>query len=92
MFFRPTGKLEVLDAEGKAVETADFPSLPVLRQRDQRFLFPLKTHLEVGHYKLRTRVDIGTGEIQEGSLDVAVEPTPETPEGQPATVPQHPKN
>jgi len=91
MFFRPTGKLEVLDAEGKAVETADFPSLPVLRQRDQRFLFPLKTHLEVGHYKLRTRVDIGTGEIQEGSLDVAVEPTPETPEVQPGPVPQHPQ-
>jgi hypothetical protein len=91
MYFRPTGKLEVLDAEGKAVETADFPSLPVLRQRDQRFLFPLKTHLEEGHYKLRTRVDIGTGEIQEGSLDVSVEPTPEAPEVQPGPVPQHPQ-
>ena len=91
MYFRPTGKLEVLDAEGKAVETADFPSLPVLRQRDQRFLFPLKTHLEVGHYKLRTRVDIGTGEIQEGSLDVSVEPTPEAPEVQPGPVPHHPQ-
>jgi hypothetical protein len=91
MFFRPTGKIEVLDGEGKVVETADFPSLAVLRQRDQRFLFPLKTHLEVGHYKLRTRVDIGTGEIQEGSLDVALEPTPETPEVQPGAVPQHPQ-
>ena len=91
MYFRPTGKLEVLDAEGKAVETADFPSLPVLRQRDQRFLFPLKTHLEAGHYKLRVRIDIGTGEIQEGSLDVSVEPTPEAPEVQPGPVPQHPQ-
>jgi hypothetical protein len=79
-YFRPTGKLEVLDAEGKAVETADFPSLPVLRQRDQRFIFPLKTKLEAGRYKLRARVDIGTGEVQEGSAEVAVEapaaPTP----------------
>ena len=91
MHYRPTGKIEVLDAEGKAVETADFPSLAVLRQRDQRFLFPLKTHLEEGHYKLRVRVDIGTGEIQEGSVDVAVGPTQEAPEVQPATAPQHPK-
>jgi len=91
MYFRPTGKLEVLDAEGKAVERADFPSLPVLRQRDQRVLFPLKTHLEAGHYKLRVRIDIGTGEIQEGSLDVSVEPTPEAPEVQPGPVPQHPQ-
>jgi hypothetical protein len=89
--FRPAGKLEVIDAEGKVVETADFPSLPVLRQRDQRFLFPLKTHLEVGHYKLRARVDIGTGEIQEGSLDVAVDATPEPPEVQAGLVPQPPQ-
>ena len=73
MYYRPMGKLEVLDAEGKAMETADFPSLPVLRERDQRFLFPIKTHLGAGHYKLRARVDIGTGEIQEGSADVVVD-------------------
>jgi hypothetical protein len=91
MFYRPTGKLEVLDAEGKVVEAAELPSLPVLRQRDQRFLFPLKTHLEVGHYKLRARVDIGTGEVQEGSLDVSVDATPEGPEVQPQPVPQHPQ-
>jgi hypothetical protein len=86
MFFRPTGKLEVLDGQGKVAETADFPSLAVLRQRDQRFLFPLKTRLDAGHYQLRARVDIGTGEIQEGSLDVAVEPAAEAPEVQPTPV------
>lgn len=85
MYYRPKGKLEVLDAEGKAVETADFPSLPVLRQRDQRFLFPLKTHLEAGHYKLRARVDIGTSEIQEGSLEVSVDATPPAPPENPAS-------
>jgi hypothetical protein len=90
MFYRPTGKLEVLDAEGKVVEAVDLPPLPVLRQRDQRFLLPLKTHLEVGHYKLRARVDIGTGEIQEGSLDVSVDASSEAPEVQPPPVPQHP--
>jgi hypothetical protein len=90
MFYRPTGKLEVLDGEGKAVETAELPSLPVLRQRDQRFLFPLKTRLEAGHYKLRTRVDIGTGEIQQGSLDVAVEPSSEAPQKEPQPAPQPP--
>jgi hypothetical protein len=91
MFYRPTGKLEVLDAEGKAVEMADLPSLPVLRQRDQRFLFPLKTHLEDGHYKLRTRVDMGTGEIQEGSLEVTVVPAAEVPKVELPTVPPHPE-
>jgi hypothetical protein len=76
MYYRPTGKLDVLDGEGKTVESADFQSLPVLRERSQRFVFPLKTHLDVGQYKLRARVDIGTGEIQEGTADVAVDPAP----------------
>jgi hypothetical protein len=74
MYFRPVGKLQVVDDKGQEVETQEFQSLPVLRERDQRFLFPLKTHLETGHYKLRARVDIGTGEIQEGVADVSVEP------------------
>jgi len=73
MYYRPTGKLEVLDADGKAVETLDFPSLAVLRERSQRFLFPLKTRLEAGNYKLRVRVDLGAGEVQEGVVDVTVE-------------------
>jgi hypothetical protein len=83
MHFRPTGKLEVLDAAGKAVETVDFPSLPILRERSQRVIFPLKTHLEPGHYQLKVNVDIGTSEIQQGTADVAVEaappPAPEPP-------------
>jgi len=79
MYFRPTGKIEVLDGEGKALETLDFPSLPVLRQRDQRFLFPLKTRLEPGHYTLRANVDLGTGEIQVGSAEVAVHPAQPAP-------------
>jgi len=73
MYYRPTGKLDVLDAEGKNIESVDFQSLPVLRERSQRFVFPIKMHLEPGQYKLRARVDIGTGELQEGTADVVVD-------------------
>jgi hypothetical protein len=73
MYYRPIGKVELLDAEGKTIESANFQSLPVLRERKQRFLFPIKTHLEPGHYKLRARVDIGAGELQEGTADVTVD-------------------
>jgi hypothetical protein len=80
MYFRPTGKLEVLDDQGKVAETEDFAALPVLRERSQRFVFPLKAHLDPGHYKLRAQVDIGTGEIQQGSADVTVDqPGPPPP-------------
>ncbi len=84
MHFRPTGKLEVLDAGDEVVETVDFPSLAILRERSQRVIFPLKTHLEPGHYTLRVKVDIGTGEIQQGTADVVVEAAPPPPEAQPA--------
>jgi hypothetical protein len=86
MYFRPTGKLEVLNAEGKAVETVDFPSLPVLRERSQRVIFPLKTNLEPGHYTLRVNVDMGTGEIQQGTAEVAVDAPPPPPAAKPAKV------
>jgi hypothetical protein len=84
MHFRPTGKLEVLDAAGKAVETADFPSLAVLRERSQRVIFPIKTHLEPGRYTLRVNVDIGMADIQQGTADVVVEAAPPKPEVKPA--------
>jgi hypothetical protein len=71
-YYRPSGKLEVLDAQGKIVESDEFPSLPVLRERDQRIVFPL-VKLEPGLYKLRARVDIGMSDIQEGTADVVVE-------------------
>ena len=82
MVFRPTGKLEVLDAAGKTVETEDFPSIAVLRERSQRVIFTLKTYLDPGHYTLRVNVDIGTGEIQQGTADVAVEAAPKAPAAQ----------
>jgi hypothetical protein len=74
MYFRPTGTVDVLDETGSAVETIDFTPLPVLRQRDQRFVFPVKTELSGGHYKVRVRLDIGADEIQQGVADVRVAP------------------
>jgi len=76
MYYRPTGTVDVLDVDGNIVESADFQSVPVLRERSQRFLFPIKTHLDPGQYKLRVRVDIGTSELQEGNADVTVDAAP----------------
>ncbi len=73
MYFRPTGKLDVLDAAGKVIESDDFQSIPVLPNREQRFLFPLSVPLEAGTYTLRARVDIGNGEIQEGKAVVSAD-------------------
>ena len=73
MYFRPTGKLEVVDAQGTVLETEDFQSFPVLPKREQRFLFPLKVPLANGNYTLRARVDIGTGEIQVGRAVVSTD-------------------
>jgi hypothetical protein len=84
MHFRPTGKLEVQDAAGKTIETQDFPSIPILRERSQRVIFRLKKPLEPGgHYKLVAQVDIGTGEIQQGTADVVVEAAPPAPKAAP---------
>jgi hypothetical protein len=74
MYFRPTGTLEVLDAAGSVAESLDFAPIPVLREREQRFLFPLKTRLSAASYKIRARVDLGTGELQEGTADVVLDP------------------
>lgn len=84
MYFRPIGKIEVVDADGKTVESQEFPSLAVLRERTQRIVFPLKTNLQPGHYTLRVNVDIGTGEIQQGTADVVVG-NPAPPAAQPKT-------
>lgn len=73
MFFRPTGKLEVVDESGKVIESEDFQSLPVLPKREQRFLFPLTVSIQDGRYTLRARVEIGTGDVQEGRATVSAE-------------------
>ncbi len=67
MHFRPTGELQLLDAAGAVIEQTAFQPLPVLPQREQQFLFPLKAPVQGNRYTLRARVDIGTNEIQEAT-------------------------
>lgn len=74
MYFRPSGKLSIIDAEGKTVEAFDFAAMPVLRERDQRFLFPLKKALNPGKYQMRAQVDVGAKELQRASVDVVIDP------------------
>jgi hypothetical protein len=70
MHFRPIGTVELLGEDGVAIEHAELPSVPALPSRDLRLVIPLKTDLSKGTYKLRARVDIGAGEIEEGSVTV----------------------
>ena len=74
MYFRPSGKLELQDDAGKVVSSFEFPSLPVLRERDQRILFPLKSALVPGKYQLRAQVDIGLKELQQGQVEIVIDP------------------
>ncbi len=70
MHFRPQGDLELLDEAGAVLESAHFVPLPVLPQREQSFLFPLKLAAGGGTYTLRARVDLGGDEIQEATAHV----------------------
>lgn len=67
MHFRPVGDLDILTADGAVVETVHFAPLPVLPQRDQNFVLPLKLAGGAGRYTLRARVDLGGDEIQEAT-------------------------
>ena len=76
MHFRPTGELDLLNADGGVVETARFIPMPVLPRRDQNFVFPLKMAGGPGKYTLRARVDLGGNEIQEATAIVEARPLP----------------
>ena len=75
MFYRPTGDVELLDAQGHVVESQKMTPFPVLPKRDQRYLLPLKAALTPGHYTLHAKIDVGN-EIQEGSTDVIADVPP----------------
>ena len=70
MYYRPSGTLEVLDPAGTVIESFDINPFPVLPERKQRFLFPLKQLAAGRPVTLRVRADLGTGEIQEGTASV----------------------
>lgn len=69
--YRPLGRLEIVDASGAVVEAAEMSPFPVLPERKQRFLLPLKNQLAPGRYTLRARVDLGS-EVQEAAAEVSV--------------------
>jgi hypothetical protein len=69
MFFRPTGSVTVLDPAGHVLETHEITPVPILPERKQRLLIPLKI-AEGQPCVIRVRVDLGTGEIQEGSVAI----------------------
>jgi len=72
MLYRPIGDLELVDADGKVVESQKLAPFPVLPKREQRFVSPLKAALAPGNYTLRARIDVGA-EIQEASAAVTAE-------------------
>lgn len=69
MLYRPMGSVEVVDAAGKVSEKLVMPSFPVLPNRRQRFILPMKNDLAAGPYTLRAHIDVG-GEVQEASVQV----------------------
>jgi hypothetical protein len=73
MFYRPAGKVDVVDAAGKVVESIELASFPALPKRQQRYVLPLKTSLIPGPYTLRARIEVGS-EIQEASVAAEVMP------------------
>ncbi len=91
-YFRPTGSLDLVDDAGKVIKTLAFQSLPVLPNRDQRFLFPLEIGRDQTQFTLRARVSLGSPEILEAlaKVEIAPEPVAEqapTPAPEPAPVP-----
>ena len=76
-YFRPSGKLDLLNDQAEMVETAQIPAIPVLPRRKQRLPMLLEK-VEAGRsYTLRLQIDLGGGEIIEGSrFAVAEPPTP----------------
>ncbi len=74
--FRVKGFVEIRTPDGKKVEGAEYTGIPVLPERQQQFLFPLKTAFAPGTYTLYTQADVGLPEILEGTVSVEVRSLP----------------
>ena len=75
-YFRPSGQLELLNEQEETVETAQIPPIPVLPRRKQRVPMLLEK-VEAGRsYTLRLQIDLGGGEIIEGSRVAVAELPP----------------
>ena len=65
---RGAGKVEIVNETGDLVQATDFPPVVILPSRMQRLPIVLESKLGSGAYTLRTRVNLGNGEIQEAEL------------------------
>jgi len=74
MYFRPSGKIEFIAADGQTLETREIPPVPILPERKQRLVFPLTPAVQGQSFTMRVRADLGTGEIQEGRAQVTLQP------------------
>lgn len=74
---RGAGKVEVADASEKVVQETEFPSVVILPSCTQRLPVVLSGKLTDGDYTLRTRVNLGNGEIQEAVLKFRLPSPPE---------------
>jgi hypothetical protein len=70
MYYRPTGMVTVSDLSGQVLESFEIPSVAILPQREQRLLFPLTKVTEKQPCKISVKVDVGSGEVQEGTATV----------------------
>ena len=86
MLYRPVGEIQIVDTSGKVVESQKLVSFPALPKRQQRYLLPLKSSLDVGQYTLRARIEVGS-EIQEASAVVTAE-SPRPPAAAPEAPPK----
>jgi len=74
---RGAGKVDVLNEAGQVIEAADFPPVVILPSRTQRLPVVIHPKMPEGNYTLRTRVNLGTNEIQEATFQFRVPPTAE---------------
>ena len=71
---RGAGQVDIVDGSGQVVQTSDFPPVVILPSRTQRLPVILTKKVGAGTYTLRTRVNLGNGEIQEAALRFQLPP------------------
>jgi hypothetical protein len=80
MHFRPFGTVEVIAADGAVTDTVELPPTAILPRRTQVIPVVLPRILSPGKWSLRTKADLGSGEIMEATAQVSVgESPPQTP-------------
>jgi hypothetical protein len=74
---RGAGKVEIVNEDNEVVQSSAFPTVVILPSRTQRLPIVLEKKLTDGNYTLRTRVNLGNGEIEEAALRFQLPAPPE---------------